>query len=199
MDADAWDTRYGSTKLVWSAGPNQFVARVAEDLAAGRALDVACGEGRNAIWLAECGWDVTAVDFSPVAIDKARTNLAHRDVSVDWHVGDVSEWRPPDPPYDLVIAAYLQLAEPNRAALWPGLATVVAPGGTLLVVGHDSRNLTDGYGGPQSESVLYTADEVVAALEGFRVEKAGEVTREVALEDGASAVAIDCLVRARRV
>ena len=70
MDADGWNRRYAEKELVWSAGPNRFLAAEAADLAPGRALDLACGEGRNALWLAEQGWRVTAVDFSGVAVEK---------------------------------------------------------------------------------------------------------------------------------
>src|SRR5690242_10217857 len=105
MKRDEWDARYAAVELVWSAGPNQFlVAELAEaGLSPGRALDVACGEGRNAIWLAAQGWQVTAADFSRVAIDKARA----RSDEVDWQVADVVEWSPPAQAFDLVIVFYL--------------------------------------------------------------------------------------------
>ena len=72
MDSEAWDERYAATELVWSAEPNQFVAAECADLAPGRAVDLAAGEGRNAIWLAGRGWAVTAVDFSSVALERGR-------------------------------------------------------------------------------------------------------------------------------
>src|SRR5690349_10831664 len=84
MDAAAWDERYAATDLVWSAGPNQFVEAELGELAPGKALDLACGEGRNARWLAERGWHVTAIDWSSVAIEKGRQVSAH----VEWQVGD---------------------------------------------------------------------------------------------------------------
>ena len=93
MDARAWDERYAATELVWSAGPNQFVESELKDLRPGRALDLAAGEGRNAIWLAEQGWEVTAVDFSLVGLDKGRAALAQRpggrDLHVEWVHADV--------------------------------------------------------------------------------------------------------------
>ncbi len=72
MDRNAWDERYAGDELVWSAQPNRFLVAEVETLPPGRALDLACGEGRNAVWLAERGWDVTGVDFSNAGIDKAR-------------------------------------------------------------------------------------------------------------------------------
>jgi SAM-dependent methyltransferase len=88
MDPAAWDERYAATDLVWSAGPNQFVEQELAGLAPGRALDLACGEGRNARWLAEQGWHVTAMDFSPVAIETGRRLTAELDGRIEWVVGD---------------------------------------------------------------------------------------------------------------
>jgi SAM-dependent methyltransferase len=196
MDRDEWDARYAAQTTVWGAEPNRFVAQECAELAPGRALDLACGEGRNAVWLARRGWQVTAVDFSRVAVDKARALAAAHGVedAVTLVVGDVVEWVPPARAFDLVVVAYLQVPGDDRRVVWPRAAEAVAPGGTLLVVGHDSRNLRDGVGGPKDPAVLYTADDVVAHLGDLAVLRAGEVARPVE-GDG---VAIDCLVRAVR-
>jgi 2-polyprenyl-3-methyl-5-hydroxy-6-metoxy-1,4-benzoquinol methylase len=100
VDADGWDERYASTDLVWSATPNQFVERELRDLPPGRDLNLACGEGRNALWLASLGWQVTAVDSSRVAIDKGRAV----DASLDWVCADVTQWQALGA-YDLVVIA----------------------------------------------------------------------------------------------
>lgn len=201
MDARGWDERYAATDLVWSAEPNRFVEAECRDLAPGRAVDLAAGEGRNAIWLARRGWDVTAVDFSQVALDKG-SKLAG-DTRVSWVCADVTRWRP-EAPADLVVVAYLQLpAEERRAAVRNGFGALV-PGGTLLLVAHDSTNLLEGTGGPQDPEVLMTADDVLADLGGyeFDVVVADRVAREVAADDShggtATRVAWDCLVRVRR-
>ncbi len=76
MDAAGWNERYAGTDLVWSAGPNAFVEQICSSLTPGTALDLAAGEGRNALWLAELGWEVTAVDFSSVGLEKARRAAA---------------------------------------------------------------------------------------------------------------------------
>src|SRR5690606_39971361 len=89
MDSKAWDERYRATGLVWGAGPNRFVVEQTEGLAHGRALDLAAGEGRNAVWLAERGWRVTAVDFSPVAVERGRRIAAERGADVEWAAADV--------------------------------------------------------------------------------------------------------------
>ena len=197
MDADAWDTRYRDAELLWSAEPNQFVAAELADLPAGTALDLACGEGRNAVWLAGRGWRVTAVDFSPVAVDRGRSLASARDVEVTWLVEDIVTWRPPDVAFDAVVVAYLQLPIEELARVLPAAAAAVAPGGVLVAVGHDRDNLTRGYGGPSDPALLWTADGVAGLLEGLTVERAEQVTRAVATDEG-ERTAIDVLVRARR-
>jgi SAM-dependent methyltransferase len=189
VDAQAWDERYAASELVWSAEPNVFVAAELADLPPGRALDLAAGEGRNAIWLARRGWTVTAADFSQVALDKGR-RLAG-DTQVRWVRADATAWDEPAA-YDLVVVAYLQLeAAERRAALRAAYASLV-PGGTLLVVAHDSSNLAEGTGGPQDPAVLMAAEDVVADLDGepYDLLHAGRVGRTVADQ-----TAWDCLVR----
>jgi SAM-dependent methyltransferase len=198
MKRDEWNARYAASELVWGVEPNRFVAAEAGDLPAGRALDLACGEGRNAIWLAQQGWQVTASDFADAAIDKGRKLAAGAGVAVDWRVDDVVAWVPPARSFDLVLCSYLQLPADERAVVFTNAAAAVAPGGTFLLVAHDSRNLTNGYGGPQEASVLYRAADVVAYLDGFTIVRACEIVREVTRPDGAVAQAIDCLVRAER-
>lgn len=194
MDSAEWDTRYASEELVWTARANRFVVAELTGLAAGRALDLGAGEGRNAVWLAERGWRVTAVDFSPVAVDKGRRLAGSRGVSVDWIVADVRDYRPPAGRFDAVLVAYLQLPAGEVAGVLRGAAAAVAPGGTLLVVGHDRTNLTGGVGGPQDPVRLYTPEEVVAALAGLRVVRAERARRPVPDQGDA----IDTVVRAVR-
>ena len=109
MDAAAWDERYAATDLVWSAGPNQFVEAALKDLEPGSALDLACGEGRNARWLAQRGWQVTAIDWSSVAVEKGRRVSE----AVDWQVGDALT-APLPTDLDLAVLAYFQVGEDAR-------------------------------------------------------------------------------------
>ena len=197
MDADAWDVRYRESGLVWSPGPNQFVEAELADVPPGRALDLGAGEGRNAIWLAEQGWQVTAVDFSQAGLDKGRSRAG--DLSVDWVCADATAW-PGDGSYDLSVLAYLQLPGEERRAAVRGAFASLRLGGTLLLVAHDSTNLTEGVGGPQDPEVLMTAEEVLGDLDGerFEVERAERVTREVVQPDGSTRTAYDALVRVVR-
>ena len=197
MDSDFWDERYAGDELVWSAEPNRFLVAEVEGLAPGRALDLACGEGRNSVWLAERGWTVTGVDFSQAGLDKARRLAASRDVGVEWRRADVTEDPPSPDSYDLVIVMYLHLPEAGRRRAFRRAAAAVAPGGTLLVVGHDITNPKDGWGGPRDESVLYAPDDVVTDLDGLTILKAGRVRRPVQTDEGEK-IAIDVLVRATR-
>jgi len=199
MRADEWNTRYEGTELVWTARPNRFAVQELDGVAPGRALDLACGEGRHAVWLAELGWRVTAVDFSDVAIGKARQLAQARAVDVEWLVADVVEWDPGRSSWDLVLLFYLQLPEDERRAVWRKAADAVAPGGMFLLVGHDLRNLESGHGGPKSPDVLYTPEDVVDALAGtgIEIERAEPVRREVDTPEG-ERVAIDALVRGRK-
>ena len=192
-----WNERYAQKELVWTAEPNRRFAAEVEGLEPGRALDLACGEGRNAVWLAEHGWRVTGVDFSDVALAKAAELAAGRGVEVDWVVADVLDYRPEARAFDLVAVLYLQLPRDELLHALASAAAAVAPGGTLLVLGHDTTNLTHGHGGPKDASVLYTAADVVPALRDLVVERAEPVERTVPLADG-EAVAIDAFVRAHR-
>ncbi|MEO5851967.1 MAG: class I SAM-dependent methyltransferase [Nocardioides sp.] len=197
MDAGSWDARYAASEMVWSVEPNQFVARECADLAPGRAVDLAAGEGRNAIWLARQGWEVTAVDFSEVALDKGR-QLAG-DVVVAWEVADATSWRD-DGAYDLAVLAYLQLVAAERRAAVHAAWAALAPGGTLLLVAHDTTNLAEGVGGPQDPAVLMTAEDVLGDLadEDVEVVRAERVARPVTTPDGHVRNAYDALVRVRR-
>ena len=198
MDARHWDQRYADTQLVWSVTPNQFVAAELADLPPGRAVDLAAGEGRNAIWLASRGWDVTAVDFSQVALDKGRRLAESQELtgSVSWVCADATTWAG-DGEYDLAVLAYLQLAEGERRAAARAAFEALRPGGTFLLVAHDSSNLAEGTGGPQDPAVLMTADDVLDDLGGLPldVERAERVVRQVPQPDGSTAPAYDALVR----
>ncbi|HTG13089.1 MAG TPA: class I SAM-dependent methyltransferase [Candidatus Eisenbacteria bacterium] len=196
---ERWNRRWaGEERVHASTAPSRFVVAEVADLPPGAALDLACGAGRNAVWLAERGWRVTAVDFSGVALRMARSLEAERRVAVEWVEADVLAWTPPPRAYDLVCVLYLQLPAGERRTALARAAAAVRPGGTLLVLGHDLLNLTDGWGGPTQADVLFTPDDVVAEIGDLRIEKAERVRRAVD-DPGASREAIDALVRATRV
>ena len=193
MKSDDWDRRYAAAELVWSSAANRLFAAEIARLQPGSALDLACGEGRNAVWLAERGWEVTAVDFSAVALEKAGAIAARRGVTARFVHADLLDYRPAECSFDLVAVLYLQIRSEQLGIVLPRAAAAVAPGGTFLLIGHDLLNLTEGHGGPQDASVLYTADDVVAELPGLEIVRAERVLRVV---EGAERPAVDVIVRA---
>jgi SAM-dependent methyltransferase len=197
VGSEEWDRRYAGTELIWSAEPNRFAEAELRDLPPGRALDLGAGEGRNAVWLAGRGWHVTAVDFSAVGLDKGRRLAASRGVSVDWVHADVRSYQPEAGAFQLVLIAYLQMPAAELTEVLHGAVRALAPGGTLLVVGHDVDNLTRGAGGPQDPAVLYTTELITGSLDGLTVLRADQVRRPLLTSDS-NKQAIDTLVRAVR-
>lgn len=203
MDAHEWNQRYAAADLVWGAEPNRFVAAELAGVVPGRALDLAAGEGRNALWLARRGWRVTAVDFSSVAIERGRAMAQARGVDVDWVVADARYYQPSVAGYDAVVVAYVHLTPADLRQVLKHAIEALAPGGTLLVVGHDVTNLTDGVGGPPDAAILYTPEGILADLSalndgiGLAVRRAERVRRPVPTDDGI-VNAIDTLVCAVR-
>ena len=202
MDAAGWDDRYAERELVWSVEPNVWVERLTADLPPGRALDLAAGEGRNALWLAERGWDVTAVDFSSVALDRARRlgrdRLGSDAGSLTIVRADLLEYEPTAAAYELVLLVYLHLRDPERRLVVRAAASAVAPSGRLLVIGHGLGNIAHGTGGPQDPAVLYSPADIEENLQGTGVvvERAGTMTRPVETDEG-TARALDTVVLAR--
>jgi SAM-dependent methyltransferase len=198
MDRRQWDERYATDELVWRADPNRFLVEEVAGLPVGSALDVACGEGRNAVWLAERGWEVTGVDFSPVALGKGRRLAEHQGVEVALVEADVTSWTPPREAFDLIVVLYLHLPADARRRVLTAQVPALRRGGTLLVVGHDATNPAQGFGGPQDPAILYTAQDLAHEVGGLVVERAEAVERPVDTAEGPR-VAIDALLRAKRV
>lgn len=196
MDRDGWNQRYETAEYIWHAEPNQFVAEHLGDLTPGDAVDLGAGEGRNAVWLAEQGWRVTAVDFSDVALTKARRLADDRDAAIETIAADVTKWEPPSP-VDLVVLAYLQLPSDVQQSVLRQVAGWVRPSGTVFVIAHDRNNVADGYGGPPVEDVCYDVERTTAALAPLEIDRAEVAERHVDTADG-ERVALDTLVIAHR-
>ncbi len=201
VDASDWDERYAGADLVWSAGPNVWVRELCTPLTPGRALDVAAGEGRNAIWLVEQGWTVTAADFSPVAVSRIRDVATERlDVGalrrLEAVVADATQ-PAPGTPYDLVLFSYLHLVREEWDRAVAAGVEAAAVGGRVLVVAHARRNLTEGVGGPQDATILLDPEDVLASVAGLpvAVELAQLRARDV---EGEPRPALDSVVLLRR-
>lgn len=195
MRREDWDRRYAEVESLWAHRPNRWLVAETEALAPGRALDLACGEGQNAVWLAERGWQVTGVDFSAVAIEKARMRAEHAGVEVDFVCADLLDFEPEATSFDLVVVLFLHIGASERRQVLGRAARALAPGGTFLLIGHHSANLEEGVGGPTDPDLLHTPGEVASELPGLEIEKAERILRDVV---DADRPAIDALVRARR-
>ncbi|MBS2536184.1 class I SAM-dependent methyltransferase [Catenulispora sp. NF23] len=196
-DRELWEKRYGEAQSVWGWAPNRFVAEVLGPLPAGRALDLAAGEGRNALWLADLGWRATAVDFAENALARGREQAEEHGLDVRWIHADVLDHQPEERAYDAVVIAYLHLPAEDLDTVLRNAAKALAPGGTLVVVGHDVTNIADGVGGPQNPDILYTpglVTETLKQVKGLTVARAELVHRQT---DRAPQPAIDTLVVAR--
>lgn len=183
-ELDRWNTRFASADYVFGEAPNDMLARYAAPLAAGRALCVADGEGRNGVWLAERGWQVTSLDFSAPAQDKAAKLAAARGVALEIVQADVHGWDYPQAAYDLVADVFSQFSSPEqRAQKWAGMLRALRPGGWLIVVGYTPRQLHHRTGGPQQVENLYTPDLLRAAFGHLAIDILEE--REMVLAEGA--------------
>ena len=135
--AARWDEMYSERDQHWSGEPNGALVAEVADLEAGTALDVGCGEGADAIWLASRGWQVTGLDVSAVAIGRAEQAARATGASIDWIVGDLVDSVPSGQKFDLVALSYPALPTASASESVGALLEATAPGGTLLVVGHD--------------------------------------------------------------
>lgn len=198
FDQAYWEGRYRDHGMAFHAETNpQVVAEVA-DLAPGTALEAGCGEGADAIWLASHGWRVTAADIAPTALRRAREQAEAAGVAgIEWVHADLTTWTPPADHFDLVTASYVHPVGPS-GALFGRLAAAVAPGGTLLVVGHhpaDPHSQAHG-----SAGVGLTAEEVAACLDPDRwdIVTADARTRPITVPDGGQLTLHDAVLRARK-
>ena len=155
---ERWNGRYSAPGFLFGEAPNLYLASKANLLpASGRALSVADGEGRNSVWLAECGLAVDALDFSPVAIAKARAFAAARGVKVNFALANVVDLQWPLATYDVIAAIFIQFATPaERAQLFQWFMRALKPGGLLILQGYREEQLAYGTGGPPERDHLYT-------------------------------------------
>ena len=190
MDRHQWNERYAAQPILWQVDPGPFLGGELGDRPPGRALDLGAGEGRTAIWLAERGWQVTAVDFSDVALERGRQRVEALSPpgSVEWVCADLIDFDPSGGAYDLVLLLFIHLPPTERRRLLRLAAATLDPGGMLLVVGYDTTHVPTSQqgGGPQNR---FSPDDIVADLDGLEVERAER------LQVGD---AVDAIVRAVR-
>ena len=200
-----WDARYGSTSQVWSGNPNRRLEEQVAALDPGTALEVGCGEGADAIWLAARGWHVTAVDVSTVALERAARMAVEAGVEmagrIGWQQADILAWTPPARQFDLVTAHYIHVPSVEREALHRRLAEAVRPGGSLLIVGHHPSDLETSAGRWRMVDFLFTAEQVAAVLcpEGWEIVTCTAEARRALDPDGQPITIHDAVLRARRL
>ena len=203
FDEESWEERYRARPAVWSGRPNAQLVAEASDLTPGSVLDVGCGEGGDALWLAARGWQVTAVDFATAALERGarHADVLGQDVAgrIRWLHADVTEWAPDDR-FDLVSAQFMHLPAEPRRALFARLAAAVAPGGTLLVVGHHHSDLETSAHRFHVPDMFFTAEEIAESLDGDRwdVLVTEARPRSAAEHEGAGITVRDAVLRARR-
>lgn len=208
FDETFWDERYSGANAVWSGNPNPQLVAEASGLAPGRALDVGCGEGADALWLVERGWQVNAVDISRIALQKAAQHASTLGTSgtaatgtVAWEQHDLLQWTPPESTFDLVTAQFMHLPKPDRDPLYARLAAAVATGGSLLIVGHSASDILAGARRPDVPDLFFTASDIAGALEEnqWRIEVAESRPRSAENADGRPITIHDEVMRAVRL
>jgi len=166
--AEFWDERYSSRPALWSGNANAVVVTETVDLSPGRALDVGCGEGGDALWLAGRGWQVLGVDVSEVALARAATHAKAAGSAVEsrtsWEQRDLLSWTPAAAAYELVSVPFFHLPSARRLPVYAGLAHAVAPGGSLVVVAHHPLDLATTMPRPPEPDLFFTAEELAAEL-----------------------------------
>lgn len=197
-----WDRRYAAPGFLFGTEPSAFLKARRDDLVAGAsALAVADGEGRNSVFLAECGLRVSAMDSSPVAVDKARALAAERGVSVDFHLADLRDWAWTPNAYDLVAGIFIQFAPPGeREAIFAGMKRTLKPGGILLLHGYRPEQIAYGTGGPPHRENMYTEDllrDAFADMEVLHLAAYDRIVDEGPGHSGMSAL-IDLVARKPR-
>lgn len=201
--AQYWENRYRENGRSWSGRVNAALEREVRNIAPGAALDLGCGEGGDALWLAHNGWSVTAVDIAPSAIAIGAAAQTPGD-DIEWIAADLADWEPPRQ-YDLVTSSFLHsFVEIPREAILRRAATAVAPGGILLIVGHAGIPHWATHTPHEGEVVdLPGPDEMLAALDldlsEWTVLTQALVERPVTAPDGSTGTIDDSVLTLRRV
>jgi SAM-dependent methyltransferase len=199
FEQPSWDQRYAGEGRVWSGRPNAVLVAEATGLAPGRAVDLGCGEGGDAIWLAERGWQVTAVDFSQAGLTRAAAHADERGVGdrIEWRHADLRDWTPDGEEWDLVTSHFLHLLDEGMLEATRRMAAAVAPGGTLLVVGHHRDDLHTGLRW-SVPGVLFTGEDLRPAVDPELFDVHTEARQRVETRDGQQHDVKDAILRAVR-
>ena len=185
-----WNDRYRESETVFGHEANQFLVEVAADLEPGTALDLGCGQGRNALWLAELGFTVTGLDLSPVAIEQAHASAAELGIDATFESVDLLTWDPDGQEWDLVLLAYIHLPEDLRQAVHAVAERAVALGGRVVVIAHHLDNLTGGVGGPSRPDWLFTQEQLADDFSALDIVRNERVVRRTENGDALDLVCV---------
>ena len=204
FSAAFWDERYRTRDALWSGQPNPTLVAEVSGLSPGRALDAGCGEGADTIWLARKGWQVTGIDISTVALDRAAGHAAaagpETAARITWQQADLLDWAPGRERYDLATAHYMHFPPGSRDGAFGRLAAAVRPGGTLLIVGHHASDIGV-VPRPPIPELFFSGDDIAALLDpaGWEVITNGAPGRDTTHpEHGGPVTVHDAVLRARR-
>ncbi len=176
-----WNERYSEPGFLFGTEPAAFLVDQNAYLKRGnKALAVADGEGRNSVYMAEKGLQVTALDASDVGIEKARGLAMAREAQVDFQLADLQEWDWQENTYDLVVAVFIQFADaPFRDAIFAGMKKTLKPGGILMLHGYTPKQVEYGTGGPPSAKNMYTEDLLTSAFSDMKILRLSGYDRDV--------------------
>lgn len=186
-----WNERYSTAGYAYGTEPNDFLAAVATRIPPGRVLSLADGEGRNGVYLATLGYDVTSVDSSPVGLAKAQRLAAARGVHLTTVVADLAEYVLDPESWEGIVSIFCHLPEPLRRRVHEQVVRALVPGGLYVIESYSPKQLGRGTGGPTAAELLPTLDALRAELGGLDVLHAEEVERDIhegIHHDGPSAV-----------
>jgi SAM-dependent methyltransferase len=189
-----WNERFAAPGYLFGTAPNRFLASQKDRLMRGqRALAVADGEGRNGVWLAQQGLAVTSVDFSPVALAKARELAKRAAVPIETVEADLGNWSWPAAAFDVVVAVFIQFAPPPmRAKIFAGIATALKPGGLLILEGYRPKQVEYGTGGPPHAENMYTRELLETAFTGMEILHLAEY--DAIIEEGTGHKGLSALI-----
>ncbi|MUM19977.1 class I SAM-dependent methyltransferase [Mycobacterium sp. CBMA271] len=201
-DEKSWDEFYSSCGALWSGNANPQLVKEISSLPPRTALDAGCGEGGDAIWLAQKGWRVTGMDFAQTALRRAADNAAKADPElanrITWAQADLTTWQP-SRRFDLVTSHFMHLPTKLREPLFSSLAAAVAPGGTLLIVGHHPSDMQSEIGRPDLPDWYFTAEDIADTLDPDRWNiLVAESRNRTSTRDGEEFDIADTVLRAER-
>ena len=200
---DTWDSRYWEKGQLWSGRVNPWVEKVAAKCPVGRALDLGCGEGADALWLAERGWRVDAIDASAVAIFRGQEQARERSaqgispLEVSWRVADLTTAQFDSQSFDFVSVQFLHFPADSLKTLWQSAIDAVAPGGTLLIVGHSVADEKLGIRRPPAPLLFRPEDLEAVRPPGWTRWEVTEESRSVESDSGSMTITDVVLVAER--